>query len=95
MWYGWYSEKQNVLFGVAKYINKAGEEILVTEIGQDPNYKGTYPDSIYLGRITHFCGVQRRRHTKARANQASEYMYAPNRMIYQSGRAGEKYPILN
>ena len=58
-WYGWYSERQEKIFGYAHYQNKKGDVVAITKITQDPNYILHYKDSIFMGELTHFIGVKK------------------------------------
>jgi hypothetical protein len=80
-WYAWYSAKQEQLYGYANYINRKGQLVNVTELNQDERYKHPYTDSIRLGLVTHFCGVQKRNHTKRRGREPCKMM--PSEMRYQ------------
>jgi hypothetical protein len=52
--------------------NKKGQRINVTELSQDPIHIHQYIDSIKLGQVTHYCGVQERNHTKKRGKEADK-----------------------
>jgi hypothetical protein len=94
-WYGFYSEKQEKLFGYANYLNIRGQLVNVTEFSQNPNHKPDFPNYRSLSQLTHFCGVQKRNHTKARSTQASIYM-CPQEMTYDhSGKCSEPCKISN
>ena len=57
-WYGWYSAKQERIFGSANYLNKKGDFVCITKISRDPNFNHFYNDSIYQGELTHFFQVR-------------------------------------
>ncbi len=75
-WCGWYSAKQEKLFGYAHYLNKKNKLVCITNVNQDPKFKHSYKDSVYQGELTHYCGVRQRNHTKKRGKEASHYMYS-------------------
>lgn len=81
------------MYGYAHYLNKKGELVAVTEVNMDPNYKHWYNDSIRLGRVTHFCGVQKRNHNKRRGREPDKMI--SDEMIYDSDHYDEACPILN
>lgn len=57
-WFGWYSKRQEYLFGCALYHHRSfsmgSEKIYVTQVSMDPEFKHPYKDSIKIGRLTHF-----------------------------------------
>ena len=58
-WFGWYSPKEENMYGYAYYKNKKGIAVCITKISQDPNFNHNYSDSVYHGELTHFMGVQK------------------------------------
>ena len=70
VWYGWYSEREEKLFGYAHYVNKNGETVAVTKVTQDPNYRHPYKDAISVGKLTHFCTVMKWNHIKNKGKEA-------------------------
>lgn len=81
-WFAWYSLKQERLYGYAHYLNKQNEVVSVTEINQDPEYEHSWSDSVRIGRVTHFMGVQKRNHTK-KLGKEEDKMYSKD-MIYKN-----------
>ena len=63
-WYGWYSAKQERIYGYAHYQNKKGDLVCITKISRDPNFKHYYNDSVYQGELTHYIRVQEWNYTK-------------------------------
>lgn len=57
-WYGWYSAKEEKMYGYAHYQTKRGFGVCITKISQDPNFKHNCKDSVYHGELTHFLGVK-------------------------------------
>ena len=85
-WFAWYSERQKQLHGYAHYTKKGGVIVDVTTLSRDPEYTPPYEDSIRLGRVTHFGGVQRlngsrRPHTSRRRGE-DWTPYKPNELKY-------------
>tara|TARA_B100001057_G_scaffold426002_1_gene449818 strand:+ start:312 stop:599 length:288 start_codon:yes stop_codon:yes gene_type:complete len=92
-WFGWYSEREEKIYGYAHYQNKKGEEVAITKITQDPNYKHPYSDAIYMGKLTHFYCVKRWNAIKGKMGEATDrvlstmeyerspYIFAPNKII--------------
>jgi len=92
-WYAWYSSEQERLYGYAHYLNRRGEVCDVTEISQDPDHVHAYGDSIKLGRVTHFIGVQRRNHTKRRGREPDKMTSV--HLNYERSGVGQPSLILN
>ncbi len=92
-WFAWFSEKQCKLLGYACYLNKKGLEVHVTELSQDPEFKHPFKDSVRLGRVTHFCGVQQRNHTKKRGKEPDKMI--PPDLKRQPGGATKPSLITN
>jgi hypothetical protein len=63
-WYGWYSAKQEKIYGYAHYQNKKGILVCITKISKDQNLKHPYSDSIYQGELTHYIEVKKWNSTK-------------------------------
>ena len=57
-WYGWYSAKQERIYGYAHYQNKKGDLVCITKISRDPNFNHYYKDSVYQGELTHYIRVK-------------------------------------
>lgn len=95
-WYAWFSLKQSQMIGYARYLNKNGDVVDVTEVNTDPEYKHPYNDSIRLGRVTHYCGVQKRNHTKklGRCDEIINKMI-PKELEYERGKVLDPCLILN
>ena len=83
IWFAWYSEKQRNLVGFARYLDKSGEEIDVTEVNQNPEHIPTFNDSVRLGRVTHFCGVKARNHNK-NSKYNTDLIYGSGIMKYDT-----------
>jgi len=77
-WYGWYSARQEKLFGYAHYQNKKGNLVCITKVSQDQNFKHHYKDSVYQGELTLFIGVQKWNHTNKRAQEAKDNIIPAN-----------------
>jgi len=71
-WYGWYSAKEEKIFGYAHYQNKKGNLVCITKISKDSNFKHKYKDSIYQGELTHFLQVQQWNCIKKKRQEAYE-----------------------
>jgi len=77
-WYGWYSARQEKLFGYAHYQNKKGNLVCITKVSQDQNFKHHYKDSVYQGELTHFIEVQKWNYTNKRAQEAKDNIIPAN-----------------
>ena len=75
-WYGWYSERQEKIFGFAHYLNKKGNVVPITKISKDPNYKHPYKDAIKMGGLTHYIGVQKWNAIKKKRKEAYDNVLA-------------------
>ena len=81
-WYGWYSAKEENMYGYAHYQTKKGFGVCITKISQDPNFKHDYKDSVYHGELTHFIGIKqwngiKRNRKAARDNILSTMTHEP------------------
>nr|QBK87014.1 MAG: hypothetical protein LCMAC103_03580 [Marseillevirus LCMAC103] len=58
MWYGWYSKRQEFLYGSAVYRGENGKhKHIITEVNQWSSYTPPpYRDSVKCGRLTHYLG---------------------------------------
>jgi len=72
VWYGWYSEREEKVFGYAHYVNKKGDTVAVTKVTQDPNYTHPYKDAVCVGRLTHFCQVKKWNCIKNKGREAQD-----------------------
>ena len=56
MWYGWYSKRQEFLYGSAVYRGENGKhKHIITEVNQWSSYTPPpYRDSVKCGRLTHY-----------------------------------------
>ena len=93
-WFGWYSTKEEKIYGYAHYLNKRGETVAITKITRDPNYTHPYKDAIYIGKLTYFCGVQKWNAIKAKMKEAKDRVMSV--MEYNTeGLVGEPCKIVN
>ena len=87
-WYGWYSERQEKIFGYAHYKNKKDKLVCITKISKDPNFKHNYKDSVYQGELTHFISVRKWNCTKKKRKEAHDNVLSTMNYI-RDGSFGE------
>lgn len=93
-WFGWYSEREEKIYGYAHYQNKKGEEVAITKITQDPNYKHPYKDAVYMGRLTHFFQVKKWNAISSKMKEATDRVLGT--MEYsRDGPLFSAYKIIN
>lgn len=92
-WFGWYSEKQEELYGYAHYLDRKGKLVAVTQIDQNSDFVPRYKDSVRVGLLTHFCGVQRRNGTKRRRREPDAMIR--DEMGYERTPIGQPSPLTN
>ena len=89
-WYGWYSTKEENMYGYAHYQNKKGDLVCITKISQDPNFNHCYKDSIYQGELTHFIQVQKWNCIKRNRKIAHENILSNIKYQYEEKLFGPK-----
>tara|TARA_Y100000589_G_scaffold331574_1_gene385681 strand:- start:2361 stop:2651 length:291 start_codon:yes stop_codon:yes gene_type:complete len=94
-WYGWYSERQEKIYGYAHYVNKKGETVAITKITEDPNYKHPYNDAVYMGKLTHFIRVIKWNHIKKKGKEAFDSVIGEMKYECSDVSLSDPYKIIN
>ena len=70
--YGWYSAKQERIFGYAHYKNIKGDTVCITKINNTKNCINSpwYIDSVYQGELIQFLGVKQWNCIKSKRREA-------------------------
>jgi hypothetical protein len=54
--FGWYSKQQSIIVGTFQYQLSDGTKVIVSEITDSRYNSSAWPDMIYKGEVTKFCG---------------------------------------